>query len=46
MKLMAGPFLALIWRTPALRRSAFICVVLALVASVAEIAVVLKLPIA
>jgi ATP-binding cassette subfamily C protein len=43
MKTLAGPFLLLIWRTPALRRSAFICIVLALGASVAEIAVVLSL---
>jgi ATP-binding cassette subfamily C protein len=43
MKTLAGPFLLLIWRTPALRRSVFICVVLALGASVAEIAVVLSL---
>ena len=43
MKTLAGPFLALIWRTPTLRRSAIICVALALVASVAEIAVALSL---
>ena len=43
MKLLAGPFLALIWRTPTLRRGGVICVVLALVTSVAEITVALSL---
>jgi len=43
VKTLASPFLALIWRTPTLRRGAIICVALALVASVAEIAVALSL---
>ena len=43
MRTLAAPFLALIWRTPVLRRSAVICVVLALVATAAEIAVALSL---
>ena len=43
MKTLAGPFLALVWRTSALRRSAVICVALALGASAAEIAVALSL---
>ena len=43
MKLLASPFLDLIWRTPALRRSTIICVALALIAAVAEIAVALSL---
>ena len=40
---LARPFLALIWRTPTLRRGAVISIVLALVASAAEIAVALSL---
>ena len=43
MKPLASPFLALIWRTPALRRGAIICVALSLVSSAAEIAVALSL---
>jgi ATP-binding cassette subfamily C protein len=43
MKPLAGPFLALVWRTPTLRRGSVICVVLALFASTAEIAVALSL---
>jgi ATP-binding cassette subfamily C protein len=43
MKLLAGSFLRLIWRTPALRRVAVICVALALIAAAAEIAVALSL---
>ena len=43
MKPLALPFLALIWRTPTLRRGAITCVVLALFASAAEIAVALSL---
>lgn len=43
MKTLATPFLALIWRTPSLRRGAVICITLALVASAAEIAVALSL---
>jgi len=43
MKLLPGPFLSLIWRTPTLRRSATACIGLALVASVAEVAVALSL---
>ena len=43
MKPLALPFLELIWRTPTLRRGAIICVVLALFASAAEIAVALSL---
>jgi ATP-binding cassette subfamily C protein len=43
VKLLARPFLELIWRQPSLRRGAVVCVVLALVASVAEIAVALSL---
>ena len=43
MKTLADPFLALIWRTPTLRRAAITCVVLALVASVAEIAVAISM---
>ncbi len=43
MKLLAAPFLAIVWRTPTLRRGAVICVALALVASAAEIAVALAL---
>ena len=38
MKLLARPYLDLIWRTPMLRRGAVICVFLALVISAAEIA--------
>ena len=43
MNLLAGPFLKLIWRTRILRRGAMVCVVLALVASAAEIAVAVSL---
>ena len=43
MKTLATPFLALVWRTPSLRRSAFTCVALSLVASAAEIAVAVSL---
>jgi ATP-binding cassette subfamily C protein len=43
MNLLASPFLKLIWRTPALRRVAVICVALALIAAAAEIAVALSL---
>jgi ATP-binding cassette subfamily C protein len=43
MKLLAGPFLELVRRTPILRRSAAICVALALIASAAEIAAALSL---
>jgi len=43
MSLLARPFLDLIWHTPTLRRGAVICVALALVASVAEIAVAMSL---
>ena len=43
MKLLAHPFLDLIWRSPTLRRGAAICVALALVVSIAEIAVALSL---
>jgi ATP-binding cassette, subfamily C, bacterial len=43
VKSLSGPYLALIWRLPALRRGAVICVALALVASAAEIAVALSL---
>ena len=43
MKTLASPFLDLVWRTPLLRRGAVICVVLSLVASIAEIAVALSL---
>jgi len=43
MKLLASPFLSLIWRTPALRRGTIICVALALIAATAEIAVALSL---
>ena len=43
MKTLAGPFLALIWRTPTLRRGATVCVALALFASAAEIAVAVSL---
>lgn len=43
MKLLAHSFLALVWRTPALRRSAVICIALALIGSAAEIAVALSL---
>jgi hypothetical protein len=43
MKTLASPFLALIWSTPALCRSAVICIVLALGASAAEIAMALSL---
>ncbi len=40
---LASPFLDLVWRTPALRRGAVVCVALALVSSAAEIAVALSL---
>lgn len=40
---LARPFIDLIGRTPSLRRSAIVCVALALVAAVAEIAVALSL---
>jgi len=43
MNLLATPFLALIRRTATLRRGAVICVILALAASTAEIAVALSL---
>jgi ATP-binding cassette subfamily C protein len=43
LKLLAAPYLALIWRTPELRRGAIACVALALVAAAAEIAVTLAL---
>ncbi len=43
MKLLASPFLAMIWRTRTLRHAAIICVALALVSSVSEIAVALSL---
>jgi ATP-binding cassette subfamily C protein len=43
MSLLAGPFLALIWRTPVLRRGMVVGVALALVASGAEIAAALSL---
>ncbi len=43
MKTLANPFLALIWRTPALRRGLVTCIVLALASSVAEIAVAISL---
>jgi ATP-binding cassette subfamily C protein len=43
VKTLTAPFPALIWRTPALRRSAVISVVLALGVSAAEIAVALSL---
>ena len=43
MKTLADPFVVLIWRTPTLRRGAITCVALALVASVAEIAVAISL---
>jgi ATP-binding cassette subfamily C protein len=43
MNLLAGPFLALIRRTPILARGAAVCIVLALLASAAEIAVALSL---
>ena len=40
---IARPLLAKVWRTPALRRAWLICVALALVASLAEVAVALSL---
>jgi len=43
MKSLAAPFLASVWRTPALRRGVVVCVALALLASAAEIAVALSL---
>jgi len=43
MNLLATPFFGLIWRTPVLRRGAMACVLLALLASAAEIAVALSL---
>ncbi len=43
MNLLATPFFGLIWRTPPLRRGAMACVLLALLASAAEIAVALSL---
>ena len=43
MNTLASPFLDLIWRTPALRRGTIVCIALALIASVAEIAVALSL---
>jgi len=43
MKFLATPFLNLVWRVPSLRRDAIICIVLALIASAAEIAVALSL---
>ena len=43
MKLLAQPFLAVVRRTPALRRAALVCVILALLAAAAEIAVVIAL---
>jgi ATP-binding cassette subfamily C protein len=43
MKPLAGPFLELVWRTPALRKGAVFCIVLALISSAAEIAVALSL---
>ena len=42
-KSLATPFLNMVWRMPALRRSALDCVTLALLASAAEIAVALSL---
>jgi len=43
LKTLARPFLTLVWRASTLRRGAIICVVLALVAAAAEIAVALSL---
>jgi len=43
MKLLISPVIALVWRTPDLRRGAVVCVVLALVATIAELAVALSL---
>lgn len=43
MNPLAAPYLRLIWHSPELRRGALICVALALVASMAEIAVALSL---
>jgi ABC-type multidrug transport system fused ATPase/permease subunit len=43
MKFLATPFLNLVWCAPSLRRDAIICIVLALIAAAAEIAVALSL---
>ena len=43
MNLLADPFIRLIRRTPLLKRGAGICIALALIAAVAEIAVALSL---